>query len=375
MVTENASMSSSVSLTFPYAGSQHESPSEAGASLANKYTSFKSGSGLSTLVIIRNLENDGASPYSFADRFGAGVGFVCGRDKVDRIVPLLATRCSYEKWDLRDCKGMAGDIVDAAMTNAQAVLTEQIYSAAYGAQTSLGRPFHTKTSSNDSIISFRERSYIANGAVLAATGIEDHNAFVQVVQDGFSELGAGSDTSAKATSSSYLGGEARINTASHGYAHVALAFKGIEGNTPLKNVVKNCLDILSPSNAAAFASPGLTGLYTAVPSSEASAATDALTTAFLTPLTKEIITKAKTAAKSNAIFGMESSKALAQAMTESVLETGGFSAKSVIDAYDNLKDEEVVNALSGVLGCNLTVAAVGEIGSVPYHATLAAKFS
>lgn len=374
VVTENGSYSSNVTLTFPNGGSQYETLSESGASLANKYTSFKSGSGLSTLVILRTLENDGATPYSFADRFTAGVGFTCGRENVDRIVPLLATRCSYEKWDVRDSIGMANDVVDEAMTNAQAVLTEQVYAAAYGAQTSIGRPFYTKNASNSSIISFRERSYVANGAVLAATGIEDHNAFVKVIEGWFKELSAGSsDASAKST---YLGGEARINTASHGYAHIAMGFKGIEGNTPLRNVVKHCLAIMSPSNVAPFASPGVTGLYTAAPSADASAATDALTSAFLTPLTKEIITKAKIAAKSEAIFGMnDSSKALAQAMTDSVLETGNFSTQGVIDSYDALEDDVVMNAMSSMIGCNLSLAAVGDIGTVPYHATIAARFS
>merc|ERR1712151_719332 len=376
VVTENASYSSNVTLTFPYGGSQYEASSESGASLANKYTSFKSASGLSTLVIIRSLENEGATPYSFADRFTAGVGFTCIREKVDRIVPLLATRCSYEKWDLRDSVGMANDIVDDAMTNAQAVLTEQVYAAAYGAQTSMGRPFHAKNASNSSIVSFRERSYIANGAVLAATGIEDHNAFVKVIQEGFSELSAGSDVSAKTASSTYLGGEARIDTASHGYAHIATGFKGIEGNTPLRSIVKNCLTIMSPSNVAAFASPGITGLYTAALSADASAATDELASAFLTPLTKEIIAKARTAAKSEAIFGMnDSSKALSQAMTDSVLENGSFSTQGVIDAYDTIGDDVVMNAVSSMIGCNLSLAAVGDIGTVPYHATIAARFS
>lgn len=320
------------------------------------------------------MENDGAAPYSFADRYGAGVGFVCAREKAERIVPLLATKCSYEKWDLRDVVGMSNDVVNDAMSNAQAVLTEQIYSAAYGPQTALGRPFHSNNASNSSIVSFRERSYIAHGAVLTATGIADHAAFVQVVQDGFSELSAGSDTAKD--NSPYLGGEARIETSSHGYAHIAMAFKGIEGNTPLRNVVKHCLAISSPANVTAFSSPGLTGLYTASPSVDAVAATDTLCAIFLTTLTKETIAKAKTRAKAEAIFGMnDSSKNLAQAMTESVLETGGFSTQGVVDAYDSIEEDVVLNAVSAMMGCNLSLAAIGEVATVPYHATIAAKFS
>ncbi len=66
VVTENASLTSTVALTFPTAGSSNEGPAEAGAAIANRYLSFKSGSGLSSALVIRNLEDVGAFLFSSA---------------------------------------------------------------------------------------------------------------------------------------------------------------------------------------------------------------------------------------------------------------------------------------------------------------------
>lgn len=373
VVTENASMSSTVTLTFPLAGSQSEHLSEGGAALANKNLSFKSGSGLSTLLIVRNIENGGASPMTFANRYCGGVGFVCAPDQVNRIVPLLATKCSYEQWDLRDAIGLSGDTVDAAMTDVQTVLAEQIYAAAYGAQSSLGRSFHTKTARASTVISFRERSYISNGAVLAATGIADHDAFVKVVQDGFSDMPAGSDyVKAGAT---YMGGETRISASLGGYVHIALVFQGAEENTPLTNVMKHCLSLVA-GEANAFCAPGLIGLYTATSSSEAPAAIDSLCSMFLTPLTDATISRAKNLAKAEAVFALDSgSTSLAKSMTDSVLESGSFSLQGVSESYDAISSEAVTSAFKAMLASNLSLTTIGDIGTVPYHATVASKFS
>jgi predicted Zn-dependent peptidase len=64
-------------------------------------------------------------------------------------------------------------------------LTGQIYATAYGAQSSLGHSYYTAGASRPSIISFHEITYTLNGAVLAATGIADHEAFVRMVEDEF----------------------------------------------------------------------------------------------------------------------------------------------------------------------------------------------
>jgi len=88
---------------------------------------FKSGSGLSAAVIIRNLENDGAFPFATSGRTSATVGFTAAPDKAVRLLPLLATNCSYEKWDVRDALACAKVEVEAAASNAQVSFCDAIF--------------------------------------------------------------------------------------------------------------------------------------------------------------------------------------------------------------------------------------------------------
>ena len=104
MVTEDAASSTTVSITYPKAGSASETPSEQGVALVNKCLAFNSGSGLSTMMIMRNIEDDGGVPFADVGRFGATLGFTCPPENASRLVPLLATDCSFEKWDVRDAR-------------------------------------------------------------------------------------------------------------------------------------------------------------------------------------------------------------------------------------------------------------------------------
>ena len=119
IVTETASSTSTVSLTFPNAGSSSETVSEKGAALANKCMAFKSGSGISSALILRTLEDDGASPFASVNRHSATVGFTSCPEKAEHLLPLLATTCSYEKWDVKEAIATAKFDVAEAKSNAQ----------------------------------------------------------------------------------------------------------------------------------------------------------------------------------------------------------------------------------------------------------------
>lgn len=49
----------------------------------------------------------------------ASVGITCAPDKATRLLPLLATECTFEKWDLKDAKDAANLLVEEAQANAQ----------------------------------------------------------------------------------------------------------------------------------------------------------------------------------------------------------------------------------------------------------------
>ena len=119
IVTEDAASTSTVSLTYPGAGSGSEYLEEQGAALLNKCMAWKSGEGASSLVILRMLEDNGATPFSSVGRHGATLGYTSSPDIAPELIGTLATNCTYEKWDLRDAKRSASVMVDDASSNVQ----------------------------------------------------------------------------------------------------------------------------------------------------------------------------------------------------------------------------------------------------------------
>lgn len=371
VVSENASATSTITLTFPNAGSSSETISESGAALANKYMSFKSGSGLSSAVILRSMENDGASPFASASRTSATVGFTASKDKAVRLIPLLATTSTFEKWDMKSAQASAKVEVDEAESSAQSVLTESVYSAAYGAQSGMGSPYYSAPATKSAIQSFRERTYVLNGAVLSATGIDDHESFVKAVEVGFSESVVGEP--AAAAPSSFLAGETRVHAPSTGYTHLALAFEGPKSSA-LANVITQYITLAS-EGLEGFSSAGILGVYGGAAPSDAAATVDALIASITSAPSAEIVERAKGLAKAGAIFALDGdSKAVAEAMTSSVIESGKFSAAGVAAEYDAISAADVTAALQAMAKSSPALAAVGDLSSTPYQGSISAKF-
>lgn len=369
VVTEDASLVSTLSLTYPRAGSSHEGPAEAGAAIANRYLSFKSGSDLSSALILRNLEDVGASVFSRAGRRGATVGFTAARENAAFVAPLLVTQCAFEKWDVMEARNAARAEVEEATSNAQVALTDQIYAAAYGAQSALGRSYYTANADRDAIVSFRQRAYALDGAVLAATGIVDHAAFVRMVEDEF-PTPAAAGAAADAPASAYRGGEARLSAPSTGYTHLALAFQG-PTSAPMTSVLKHCL-----GGDVAFAAPGLMGVYGGCAPGEAAATVDALSAAVGAAPSADAVAEATAAAKAAALTALDGgSTGLADAMTASILDAGGFDAAALAASYDAITAEDVSAAHAAMMQSQVSLAAVGDLSSVPYQGTIASRFS
>ena len=373
-MTENASTSSTVTMTYPKAGSGSEMLAEQGAALINRCLAFNSGSGLSTITINRSIENEGATPFVSADRHAATLGYTVEPDNAVGLVPLLAIDCTFEKWDVRDAIALAAYQTKEANKSAQIVLTEQIYAAAYGPQSPMGRPFYCADAHTDEIVEFRRRGYGLNGAILTATGVKDHAAFCTEVEELLKESPVGSSDPAPVAA--YLGGEGRISAPSAGFAHVALAFEA-KVSIPLRNVLKQCLDLVGrEAGVSAFQTKGLLGVYAGASSDAVGTLEGALTKTLMSAPSAEIIRRAKTLAKAEAMFAMDSgSKGLAAAMTAAVAESGSFANSSAVaQAYDSISDKDITSALSTILKSNPALAAVGDIGVVPYQGTFAAHF-
>jgi hypothetical protein len=311
------------------------------------------------------MENDGATPFATASRTSATVGYTASKDKAIRLIPLLATDCTFEKWDVREAQASAKVEAEEALSNAQSVLTESIYAAAYGAQSAMGKSFYSTSAGSSAIASFRKRAYGLKGAVLSATGIDDHEA----VEVGFSESVVGDG--GVASNSVFLGGESRVHAPSAGFAHIVLAFEGV-GSSALMNVVKKCLTLDAISG---FSAPGLIGVYGGAVVSDAAAMTDSLVSAITATPSAEAVEKAKALAKAEALFALDGgSQILSNTMATSVLETGSFSAAALSAAYDSITVKDVAAFMESLAKSKPAMAAVGDLSSTPYQGSIAAKF-
>ena len=215
------------------------------------------------------------------------------------------------------------------------------------------------------------------GAVLAVTGVKDHDSFVKAVSEGFLEanLGASEEIS---VASDYMGGESRLFIPSSGYTHLALGFEGPSSNAALGNVLKYCFTLCADgtANVSGFSAPGLIGLYASTPAPSASSIMDSISTVLTSSLNDELVARAKALAKAEAIFALDSgSKGMAEAMSTGVLESGTFSVNEVAASYDNLTKADVSAAMKAALKSNPSVASVGDVTDIPYHAAVCARFS
>jgi len=369
VVSEDASVTSTVSLTFPSGGSSAEALGESGAAFANKLFAFKSAGGMSSVAILRAVENEGGKPFTCANRYTASVGFTSAPDKsIDLMGAVLSsTSSSFEKWDVREATTLAKKEISIANKNPEVMLNEAIYASAFGAQTPMGRPFYSACS-DKSLVSFRASNYVLDGAVLAGTGV-NHEDFTAEAVSILSDLGVASKSPAT-NESKYLGGESRVAMPTSGYAYVALSMAGPTDSPVLLSVLKHCYAL---SGVSAFASPGLVGVYGSSAAAGAGALTDSLRAAVGATFSSAIIKNAKAAAKAEAIYTAEGgSKGLADLMSTSVMYTGSFCIQSLGAAYDGISEKDVHDAVAGMKTSGISLAAVGEISGVPYLGSISA---
>jgi predicted Zn-dependent peptidase len=372
VATEDGSSTSTVSLTFPNGGSSSETFREAGAAFANKFFTFKSALDLSSIAILRTLENGGASPFTSATRHSASVGYTCAPENAAPLVGAVIsqTACSFEPWDVHETIKISKQQAAAAALSPEVSLTEAVFAASYGSESTLGRPFCNPACTSDSLVSFRRRNYVFDGAVLVATGV-NHSSFLKEVEEALGEVPSTLPASETADVA-FVGGEARLFAPAGGSAHVALSVNAAV-DYPTLSVLKHCVTL--SSSVSAFAVPGLLGVYGTAASDAAGELTDSLLSALSKPVTNDVIQRAKLRAKAEALLAIENgSKSLADIMTMNVLYTGSFTAASVAAAFDGITSKAVSDAFTAVKNKGVSLAAVGEIQNVPPHRIISSKF-
>jgi len=373
VVTEDSCNTSTVTMTYPKAGSAGELLEEQGAALMNKCMNFKSGSGMSTLLINRTIEDEGGMMFTDLTREAATLGYTVSRESAVELVPLLATNCSFEKWDVRDAGQLLETQAALSSESVQVVLSEILFAAAYGPQSAAGRPLYSVGCPIDATMAFRNRNYGLNGAVLAATGIEDHGAFCAETEGLLESAPMGNPNSCPTPI--YVGGESRVSAPYSGYAHVALAFPA-PASGALTSVLKHTFCVAgSAVSVSGFSTTGLVGVYSG--SSAPETLVNDMITVVKATVSSDVVSRAKALAKGEALLALEDgSKSLAAAMTSSVLTGAHFASPAdVAKMFDSVTEAQVKSAITEMIKTNPSLAAVGDISNVPYHASIGASLA
>jgi hypothetical protein len=205
---------------------------------------------------------------------------------------------------------------------------------------------------------------------LAATGIKDHSAFVTEVGGLLSGASVGS--AAEPAPIAYLGGEARVHNPFAPHTRVAFAFPA-PTSPAVASVVKHFFNISgSEFKVSASVSTGL--LIVQVGGASAGGLADALFATLKKAPTPDALKRAKNLAKAEALLSLDGgSSSLANAATASVLASGTFVPGDISKSYAAVTDAQVKDAISAILKSNPSLAAVGSLAAVPYHATVASS--
>jgi hypothetical protein len=142
----------------------------------------------------------------------------------------------------------------------------------------------------------------------------------------------------------------------------------------MRSVLKHFFSIAGASaGVTGFATTGLVGVYAGAPSQGVGSIESAIIGTMTSKATTEAVSKAKILAKAEAMFALDcGSQGLAAAMTAGVMESGSFTnAAAVAASYDAITEKDVTSTLASVLKTNPSLAAVGDITSLPYQGTFA----
>mmetsp|Transcript_26875 Transcript_26875/g.41672 ORF Transcript_26875/g.41672 Transcript_26875/m.41672 type:complete len:461 (-) Transcript_26875:85-1467(-) len=383
VVTEDGSSSSSVLFTLKNAGgSAAELSGEGGAAAVNAYLTFKSSSSASTIKTLRDMHNSGAQPYpmlpSKAGRTSAQFGYTCAPEYTADLVANLAMDCAYTKWDVQDAVNYAHVAASTALACPANVCEENIYVAAYGDASAMSNSVYCSSAiSRDAVANFREREYYgaaAADAVLVATGVADHDAFVAAVTAAFGAKEGTAAAGAVQGEHEYRGGESRVPVEGASRTYLRLAFAA-----PYCALVQDIIvATLQAQGVDAFAQDGVLGVSGDATVAATPELVDALVAALAAPITAESAATGKLLAKASALMALEgtSSTSLAQSLTTgAVLGTEAYTPQDLAAAYDDIAVETVVAEAAKMKESVLAVSAVGGgLAAVPYHPTLAAMF-
>jgi len=200
---------------------------------------------------------------------------------------------------------------------------------------------------------------------MTAAGVPDHAAFVAAVQEATASSNW-SDSALSKSDSKYVGGESRTVAGTHN-AHVTLAVStGSTSNTPMAHVFRSYLDNALPQKfpGEAFAAEGIVGVRGFCPAGDAGSFVDNVCGIL------ESMGKGGDKEISNALIGARADAEFDVLDSAVGAATAGFE----VDDFKKIQKGDVTKAVGEAFKRGVSIASVGDVGSVPYHADVKGRF-
>jgi processing peptidase subunit alpha len=416
VVSEETYRASSSLGLFIDAGSRYETDANNGISHLLEHMAFKTTQNISSLRVVRDVEDMGGNVGAASAReymvFTADVL----RTNIDRATELVAEtvlKPKFAPWDIEDQRKIIRIELEEMEKNAQAMVTEMIFQAAYTDSSPLGRPLYMPKRNiekigSEQLVDFTNEHFQVNRMILAAAGV-DHAELVELAKKYFGSAKAG--PAAKAIPpTKYVGGEQRLRADSP-QTQVSICFD--VGGWKTEQLLPVCVlhmllgggSSFSPGgpgkgmysrlymnllnqhhwidSATAFNSlhndVGLLGVYGTCAPKDAGKLVDVMASELIdiaskTP-TEEETMRAKNQLKSSIVMNLDTTQILMEDIGRQVLVYGKREdPMSLCARIDQVTPQQVQKAAAAAIATPLTLAAFGDVSAVPSYDTVSRRF-
>ena len=407
--------SSSVGL-FVDAGSRFETDANNGISHLLEHMAFKTTQNRSHQRVVRDVEDMGGNVGAAAAREYMVYTTDVLRTNLDKELELCAEtvlKPKFVPWDIEEQRKIIRYELEEMETNAQAMVSEMIFQAAYTDSSPLGRPLYMPKRNIEKIgaeqlFRFCDEHYVANRMILAGAGV-DHAEFVELAKKYFGNARSGAATPA-VPPTKYVGGEQRLKAESP-FTQVALSFD--VGGWKSEHLLPVCVlhmllgggSSFSPGgpgkgmysrlytnllnqhhwveSATAFNSihneVGVLGVYGTCEPKDAGKLVDVLASELIdvaskTPNEQETM-RAKNQLKSSIVMNLDTTQVLMEDIGRQVLVFGKREDPASLCArIDKVTPQQVQKVAAAMLATPLTFAAFGDLSALPSYDTISKRF-
>jgi processing peptidase subunit alpha len=416
VVSEETYRASSSLGLFVDAGSRFETDANNGVSHMLEHMAFKTTQNRSSLRVVRDVEEMGGNVGAASAReymvFTADV-IRTNLDRATELVAETAMKPKFAPWDIEDQRKILRIELEEMEKNAQAMVTEMMFQAAYTDSSPLGRPLYMPRRNIDKIsaeqlLEFTNEHFHVNRMILAAAGV-DHGELVEMAKKYFGSAKAGPAAKPVAPTK-YVGGEQRLRAESP-QTQVSISFE--VGGWKTDHLLPVCVlhmllgggSSFSPGgpgkgmysrlymnllnqhhwidSATAFNSlhndVGLLGIYGTCAPRDAGKLIDVMASELIdiaskTP-TEEETTRAKNQLKSSILMNLDSTQILMEDIGRQVLVYGKREDPfSLCNKIDQVTPQQVQKAAATAISSPLTLVAFGDVSSVPSYDTVSRRF-